>query len=270
MVWGQMLLAKYRAPVIAMLGIVFTGLQAAPPDARAAEIKVFCLPGMISVLEELGPKFERASGHKLAISFEVSRPMMRRIDAGDRFDVAITGTSEIGTPEIDNLISRGKVAADSRVAIARVGVGVWIRPGAPKPDIGTVDAFKRMLLAAKSVSYTKESGTGIYIAGLIERLGIAEKIRPKTKLLGGGGQNPRAVAAGDVEYGISVVSDGIGLPGVELLGLLPPEVQRWSVFVGGVAVDASDPAAARAFIKFLVSPENSSVLKAKGFDPVAR
>ena len=104
----------------------------------------------------------------------------------------------------------------------------------------------------------------------MKRLGIAEAMRPKTKLLGGGGQNPRAVAAGDVEYGISVVSDGMGLPGVELLGLLPQEIQRWAVFVGGVAVDAGDPAAARAFIMFLVSPENAPVLRAKGFDPVAR
>ena len=265
---GRMSWVGRVAPAIALLG--FALLQAAAFDARAAEIKVFSLPGMMTVLEELGPKFERATGYKLTISFEVSRPMMRRIDAGDRFDVAITGTSETGASELDTLISRGKVTADSRTVIARTGVGVWIRSGAPKPDISTIDAFKRTLLEAKSISYTKESGTGMYMAALMERLGIAEAMRPKTKLLGGGGQNPRAVAAGDVEYGMSVVSDGIGLVGVELLGLLPQELQRWAVFVGGVAADASDVPAARAFIKFLVLPENAAVLKAKGFEPAAR
>jgi molybdate transport system substrate-binding protein len=237
--------------------------------ACSAEIKVLSLPGMMTVLEELGPKFERASGHKLAISFLVPSPMLRRIDAGDKFDVVIIGTSDIGTPEIDGLINRGKVPANSRVAIARIGVGVWIRSDAPKPDISTVAAFKQTLLTAKSVSYTKESGTGLYLAALMRRLGIAEEMQPKTKLLGGGGQNPRAVAAGDVEYGISVVSDGIGLPGVALLGLLPPEIQRWSDFVGGISSDSTEAAASRAFIQFLTSPENYTVFKARGFEPIA-
>lgn len=259
--WIQWLLR--RRLFIAVLGAVLTLGAFTPPSARASEIKIFSLPGMMTAFEVLRPRFETQTGHKLAVEFLVTRPMMRRIDAGDKFDALITGISDI-----DDLISRAKIVAGSRLPLARTGIGVWIRPGEPKPNINTVEAFKRTMLEAKSISYTKESGTGIYMAGLMERLGIAEQMKPKTKLLGGGGQNPRAVASGEVQYGISIITDGIGLPGVELLGLLPQEIQRWSTFIGGVAVDASDRAAANAFIKFLALPENAPVLKAKGWEPI--
>ena len=209
---GQQLSLTRRALLIAMVGPILVLMGFASRVAGAAEVKLFSLPGMMTVFEELGPKFEAASGHKLVVAFEVNLPMMRRIDAGERFDAIITGISDF-----DNLISRGKLAADFRVGLGRVGIGVWICAGAPKPDISTVDAFKRMLLDAKSISYTKESGAGIYMASVMVRLGIADEMRPKTRLLGGGGQNPRAVAAGDVQYGISIVTDGLGMPGVELL-----------------------------------------------------
>ena len=108
------------------------------------------------------------------------------------------------------------------------------------------------------------------MAGLIERLGLADILKPKTRLMGGGGQNQRAVAAGEVEYGISIVSDGIGRSGVELLGVLPQEIQNWTVFVGGVSLDASDVPATRSFLKFLVSPETNPVMKANALERVAR
>lgn len=236
-----------------------------PRSASAADIKVFSLPGMMTAFEVLLPRFEGRTGHKLTATFLVNVPLMRRIDSGDRFDVVVTGI-----PDFENLIKRGKVISDSRVVIGRTAIGVWTRPGAPKPDISTVESFKKLMLASKSISYTKESGTGVYMARLMERLGIADEMRPKTRLLGGGGQNPRAVAAGEVEYGISIVTDGIGLPGVELLGLLPEEIQRWSIFVAGVATDVNDAAAAREFISFLSSVESASILKEKGWEPSAK
>lgn len=254
--------ARIPALFMTALGIAIGSSEGISP-ASAREIKVFSLPGMMTTFEELRPRFEHASGHKLAITFLVTAPLMRRIDAGDKFDALITGVSDI-----DALISRGKIVADSRLTLARTGIGVWIRPGEPKPDISTVEAFKRTMLEARSISYTKESASGIHMARVMERLGIAEQMRPKTKLLGGGGQNPRAVATGEVQYGISIITDGIGLPGVELLGLLPQEIQRWSIFVGGVAVDANDAMAARAFIKFLALPDNAPVLRAKGWEPI--
>jgi molybdate transport system substrate-binding protein len=250
---------------ILALGALLTAVELPSQTARATEIKVFCLPGMSRALDQLVPKFEALTGHKLATVFEVNRPMMRRIDSGDEFDVIIVLPSEI-----DELIKRGIVVENSRVTIARTGIGVWIQPSAPMPDISTVEAFKRALIEAKSISYTKESAAGIYLAGLMERLGIADEMRPKTKFLGGGGQNPRAVAAGDVQYGLSIVTDGIDLPGVVLLGPLPQEIQQWFVFVGGVSANARNPEAARDFVKFLASSENASVLKSKGWEPVPR
>ena len=250
---------------ITLLAVLFAILEAASPAAQATEIKVFSLPGLVGVFKEIVPTFENTTGHKLLVTFEVNAPIMRRIDSGEKFDVAI-----ITPTEINNLISRGKIVADSRVEVARVGIGVWVRAGAPKTDISSVEAFKQMLVEAKSISYTRESNTGVYMASLIERLGLADILKPKTRLMGGGGQNQRAVAAGEVEYGISIVSDGIGRSGVELLGVLPQEIQNWTVFVGGVAPDASDVPAARSFLKFLVSPETNPVMKANALERVAR
>ncbi len=250
---------------IAACAALFTILQAASPVAQAAEIRVISVPAFVGVFKQIVPRFESTTGHKVLVRFEVSGPMMRKIDSGEKFDIAIHGPQGV-----DLLISRGRIAADSRVDIARVGIGVWVRPGAPKPDISSVEAFKRMLIEAKSISYTKEGGAGVYMAGLIERLGLADIMKPKTTLLAGGGQNQDAVAAGKVEYGISVVSDGAGRSDVELLGPLPPEIQNWFVFVGGAAIDASDPVAARSFLKFLVSPEARLVMKAYALEPETR
>ncbi len=255
----------HSAWFITFLAVLCAILETASPAAQAAEIKVFSLPGLVGVFKEIVPTFENTTGHKLRVTFEVNAPIMRRIDSGEKFDVAI-----ITPTEINNLISRGKIVADSRVEVARVGVGVWVRAGAPKTDISSVEAFKQMLVEAKSISYTRESNTGVYMASLIERLGLADILKPKTRLMGGGGQNQRAVAAGEVEYGISIVSDGIGRSGVELLGVLPQEIQNWTVFVGGVAPDASDVPAARSFLKFLVSPETNPVMKANALERVAR
>jgi molybdate transport system substrate-binding protein len=250
---------------IAVCAVLLTILQSASPVAQAAEIRVISVPAFIGVFKEIVPKFENTTGHKVLVDFEVGGPLMRKIDSGERFDVAI-----IGPQSIDLLISRGRIAADSRVDIARVGIGVWVRPGTPKRDISSVEAFKRMLIEAKSISYTREGGAGIYMAGLIERLGLADIMKPKTRFMSGGGQNQDAVAAGVVEYGISVASDGAGRSDVELLGLLPREIQNWIVFVGGVAIGASDPASARSYLKFLVSPEARLVMKAYALEPETR
>lgn len=258
---SKILGGSYIATGAALLAI----LQAASSVAQAAEIRVISVPAFIGVFKEIVPKFESTTGHKVLVNFEVGGPLVRKIDSGEKFDVAI-----IGPQSVDLLISRGRIAADSRVDIARVGIGVWVRPGTPKRDISSVEAFKRMLIEAKSISYTREGGAGVYMAGLIERLGLADIMKPKTRFMSGGGQNQDAVAAGEVEYGISVVSDGAGRSDVELLGLLPPEIQNWIVFVGGVAIDASDPAAARIFLKFLASPAARLVMKAYAFEPETR
>jgi molybdate transport system substrate-binding protein len=230
------------------------------PIADAAEIRVISMPAMRGVMEELAPQFEAATGHKLSMRFALPSQAREALESG-AFDLVVHGPSTI-----DNLIEQNKVIRATRVDVARIAIGVAVRSGAPKPDISTVDAFKRTLLNAKSISYTQDSGTGIYLAGLMERLGIAEQMKAKTKLMGGGGQNPRAVAAGDVELGISLVGDILPIAGVELLGLLPAELQEYVVVTAGVGTKAQDPDAARALIGFLTAPSAIPILKAKGME----
>lgn len=245
-------LRRALAPVIVVL--------CAGQSLGAAEIRVFAMPGIKSVLDEIGPEFERSSGHKLFITYIPNIPMLRRIDEGDEFDFIVTNAEDI-----PKLVERRKVAPDTGTPLGRTGIGVWIRPGAQKPDISSVDRFKQLLLNAESISYTIETGTGQYMAQLIKQLGIADAVAPKTKLMHGGGENPRAAAAGDVQYGISIVSDGIGLPGVELLGLLPEEIQNWVTSVGAPAFASHDRGASKEFQKFLTSKDNAAAFRSKGW-----
>lgn len=243
---------------LAQVGLMILLTQG--PTAKAAEIRVLSLPGFKAVMDDLGPEFERTSGHTLVSQFGLPAQLKVPLDAGE-FDVRIV-SSDI----LDAQIKLGKIVAGTRTDIGRFVIGVAVRAGAPKPDISSVAAFKQALLNAKSISYTKESGTGIYLASLMERLGIAQEIKPKTKLLGGGGQNPRAVSAGEVELGISVISDILPVRGAELLGPLPPELQNYSVVSGGVGAMAKQPEAASALIKFITAPAAFPVIKAKGME----
>ncbi len=248
--------------VAALLTLTIPVAQEVPSEA--AQVKVLIFPGMSTVMEQLGSQFEGTTGHKLlplvGFDFQLKVPL----DAGD-FDVAIfTPTT------IDDLVKQGKVLANTRAEIARVGIGVAVKKGAPKPDISSAEAFKRALLNARSISYTKDSGGGKYVASLMERLGIAEEMKPKTKLMGGSGKNPRAVAAGEVEFGLSLISDIVPVAGVEVLGPLPPELQRYTIVVVGVGSTAKEPHAARALVNFLNSPAAIPVIKAQGMEPLIR
>lgn len=226
--------------------------------ADAAEIRVLCMPGMRAAMEELGPQFEGATSHKLSVRFGLPSQSREALDSG-AFDLVT-----LNSDAVDDLIKQNKVIRATRADVARMGIGVAVRAGAPKPDISTVEAFKRALLNARSISYTKDSAAGIYLANLMERLGIAEEMRPKTKLMGGG---PRAVAAGEVEFGLSVIGDILPVAGVELLGPLPPELQHYVVVTGGVGTTAREPEAAKALIRFLTAPAATPILKAKGLEP---
>jgi len=229
--------------------------------ADAAEIRVLCMPGMRAAMEELGPQFEGATGHKLSIRFGTPSQSREALESG-AFELV---TLDSGV--VDDLIKQNKVIRATRAVVGRMGIGVAVRAGGPKPDITTVEAFKRALLDARSISYTKDTGAGMYIADLMARLGIAEEMKPKTKLMGGGGQNPKAVAAGEVELGISVIGDILPVAGVELLGPLPPELQRYVAVTVGVGTTAREPEAAKALIRFLTAPTAAPILKAKGLEP---
>jgi molybdate transport system substrate-binding protein len=242
---------------IAMIGLA---AMLVPTAADAAEIKLISSVGMRAVLNELKPQFERASEHTLAITFGTAVPLKRQIDAGESFDIVIL------TPAmVEDLVKQGKVA--TKADVAKSGIGVAIRAGAPKPDIGTPEAFKRTLLNAKSIAYSKEGQSGTAMARLIERLGIAEEMKPKTVLETRSGQTAANVVEGKAELAFTLISEILPIAGAELAGPLPAELQNYVVFTAGIAPAAKDATAAKAFIDFLKAPAALPVLKAKGMEP---
>jgi molybdate transport system substrate-binding protein len=221
------------------------------------------MPGLRAAMEELGPQFEGATGHPVAIQFGLPTQLAAPL-ASNAFDVVAFNTDAIA-----GLMAQDKVRPETRADLARMGIGVAARVGAAQPDIGTANAFRHALLNASSISYTKDSAAGAYLAHLMQRLGIAEQMQPKTKLMGGGGENPRAVAAGEVELGLCVISDILPVPGVVLLGPLPPELQHEVTVTAAVGTHAAEPEAAVALIQFLTAPAAAAIYRAKGLAPTA-
>jgi molybdate transport system substrate-binding protein len=196
---------------------------------RAGPVKVLASNGVKAVLRELAPQFERSTGHNLAITFDRSSELKKRIEAGELFDVAIlTG------PMIDGLMQQRKVAAGTGANMARSGVGVAVRAGAPKPDIGTVEAFKRALLDAKSVAYTTEGASGVYFASVLQRLRIADAVQAKSKTQPGGAVG-ELVARGEAELAVPQISELLPVAGTEVVGPFPPELQSFTLFTAGLA-----------------------------------
>jgi molybdate transport system substrate-binding protein len=231
--------------------------------AKAAEVKIIAGGPLTAVFKELGPQFERDTGHKLVTRFAVTSVVKREIDAGDTFDLAISSTSGI-----DDWIKEGKIVAATRAVVAYAGLGVGVRAGAPKPDIGSVEASRRALLNAKSVAHGAESASAASFKGLLERLGIAEEMKPKLKPVVGGAV-VKSVTSGEVEIVVAVVPGIVAAPGVELVGPFPSELQTYISFTAGVSTGAKEPEAAQALIKFLTSPAAFAVIKAKGMHPGA-
>ncbi|MGZ9065735.1 MAG: molybdate ABC transporter substrate-binding protein [Burkholderiales bacterium] len=228
--------------------------------ARAAEIKVIAGVAMREIGEELAPVFERATGHKTDIWYGTTTAIRQRIEAGAAFDVALFGRTSL-----DEYTERGKIAAGTRTAIARVGMGVGVRAGALRPDISSVDAFKRALLNAKSLAYNPEGAGGIHLIQVSERLGIAEQIKAKARPVTKG--VVRAIADGTGELGFAFVNELLSAADVELVAPFPPELQRYNVFTAAAASAAEQPQAAEAFIRFLRSRAAVAVIKAKGMEP---
>jgi molybdate transport system substrate-binding protein len=251
--------------VVASANIVFMILLVQAAAAAAAEVKVIAGSGMSTVLGELGPQFEHTTGHKLLIQYGASGSLKRQIEAGEAFDVAI-----LPSAMIDDLIKQDRIAAGTRAEIGRVGMAVGVRSGAPEPDISSAEAFKRALLYAKSVTYAPEGATGIHLAQVFDRLGIAEQMKAKTKVQQAAPHAAQAVADGEAELAFATTINFLSVRGVELAGLFPPELQNWLVITAGVSAAAAQPDAARALIKHLTTPNAAGVIKAKGLEPVAR
>ena len=232
-----------------------------PGSATAADIAIFTTRAIATVLEKIGPEFERTTGHRLNITTDIAIRMVRRIQAGESFDFLVAAPGQI-----DQLIREGRILSETRTNLTRSGIGVEVRAGTPKPDISSVDAFKRALLAAKSIAYLKEGQSGVYLAGLLERLGVAEAIqskltRPETDTVS------ELVASGQIELGMVVITQILTTPGVELVGPLPPEIQSYITFTAGVSTTARNADAAKALLTFLTGPVALPVIRAQGMEP---
>jgi molybdate transport system substrate-binding protein len=242
---------------VARAASIFFLLAILTNAVNAAEVKVFTSRAIATVLDKIGPEFERTTGHTLNVISGFSPIFVKQINAGEPFDVVVSPPSTI-----DGLIKDGKVIAATRTNLVRSGVGVEVRAGAPKPDISSVEAFKRALLNAKSIGYLKVGG----VPQLIDRLGIADAIKSKVTMPDSDIVS-ELVAKGELELGVMVITQILTTPGVELVGPLPPEIQFYTVFIAGVSAGSKAPDAARELIKFLTSPTAIPVIKAQGMEP---
>lgn len=230
--------------------------------ASAAEIKVITSVGVKAILEELAPAFERTSGHKLKITYGTAVPLKRQIDSGETFDVVI-----LVPGMIDDLTKQGKIAAGTNANVAKSGIGVAIKQGAPKPDVSSTDAFKKTLLATKSIAYSKEGQSGAAMARIMERIGIAAEMAPKTILETRPGGVALNVVEGKADLAFNLISEILPVAGAELVGPLPAELQSYVIFTSGIGSTSKEAAATKAFVDFLKAPAAVPVLKAKGMEP---
>lgn len=225
--------------------------------AEAAEIRVLSTVGMQPATTELIAQFERETGHKIAVTYGLAAVLKTRFLEGAPADVLIlTG------PIVEDLVKQGKVAPGSKVDVARSGVGIGVKGGAPRPDISTPEALKSAVLAAKSIGFSKEGASGIAFAKVLERLGIAEQVRAKYRDTGT--KAGEMLVAGDIDLGAAQVPELMAVPGVDVVGPLPAELQTVTIFSVGLAAEAKEGGAARAFIQFLAGPAAAPVYKAKG------
>jgi molybdate transport system substrate-binding protein len=246
---------------ITAAAVLFLG---AGPQANASELKVLTAGAFRQVVDALVPDFEKQTGNKVSVDNGTTGQLTKRIEGGESFDVLV-----ITPTVVDEMIASGKLSPGSRVMLASVGVGVVVKEGAPKPDIGTVEAFKNALLAAKSVAYIDPASggsSGIYVEKLLVKLGIAGQIKSKAKLKQGG-HVADLIASGEAELGIHQISEIVPVKGVTLVGPLPSEIQSTTTYAAGLSAAAKDKEAAKELIQYLSGPDAAAVLKSKGMDP---
>jgi len=232
-----------------------------PPAASAAELIVLAGGSLTASLNDLGARFERATGHRLTMRFAGTPELIRLATASGPFDLGVV-TAEV----MKDAGARAKFAAAAPAAIARVGYGVAVRAGATKPDVSTPAALKTALLAAKSIALYPESAGGAYVMQVFARLGIADAMQAKLKPQATPSDIAKVVARGEAELGVFVTSV-LAAPGVEIAGPFPPELQNELVLVGALAADTNNADAAKAFLDYLRTPEAAAVFRAQGMTP---
>jgi len=246
--------------VVAGLAISF-GPRAPGLAAQVGEFRVFTTRSIATVLDKIGPDFERRTGRRLKVTSDVAVRMVRQIHAGEPFDFLVASPAQM-----DELIETGKIIPHTRTVLARSGIGVAVRAGASKPDVSSPDAFKRALLQARSIAYLKEGQSGVYIAGVFDRLGLADALRakltlPETDIVS------ELVSRGEIELGIVVITQILTTPGVALAGPLPPEIQSYVMFVGGISADSKSVDSAMELMTLLKSPAAISIMRSQGMEP---
>jgi len=244
-----------------MLSAFAAGLLFASSAVQAAEIKVLSGNGAKAAVHELCAQFERATGTKVDLHFEANADLAKKIEAGEPFDVAV-----LNPPVIDALTQKGRLVAGSRADIGRAGLGVAVRSGAPKPDISSVDAFKHTLLGARAVAYPGKGASGLYFVSLLDRMGIKAEMQGKLKPMAAE-DTVEVVARGDADMVVVVATRISDVPGVDLVGPIPDELQTRIGFAAGLSSSAKDVDAAKALIRFLTAPAAAATLRAKGVDP---
>jgi len=224
----------------------------------AEEIRVLSSVGIKAVVDELAPQFEKATKHKVTTVFGLAGAHKTKIEEGEPFDVAI-----LTPPLLDDLIAKGRISAASKSTIARTGLGLMIKADARKPDIGNVDAFKRTLLAAKSITFASAGASGVAFVATAKQLGIADAI--KTKPAASGEEVNANILSGSSDLAVLPISEILPVKGAELGGVFPADVQTYVIMAAGVNAKASGNAA-RDFVVFLMSPANNAVIKTKGME----
>ena len=256
--------ARAVAAIARAAGIALALLAAA--NTRAAEVNVLATTAMKSSLDALAPQFAAASGHTPRIAYGPSGALARRVADGEHADVVILAGG------IDDLIDRGKVVRATRTDVAAARIGVAVRKGAARPDISSPEAFRRTLLAARSVAFAGPASggaSGVYLRQVFERLGITAEVDAKARFARGGpdGMVSALVAAGEAEIGLQQISEILSVDGVDLVGPLPDALQTETVYAAGILAAAGQPEAAKALLAFLRTPVAASVLRSKGLEP---
>ena len=248
---------------IASLTVVATlwGAAVLSGMAQAADIKVLGTPGVREFYAELVAQFEKDTGHKVSTAWAGTVDVTKRISGGETVDLVIMAGNSL-----EELIRLGKIVPGSRVDVARSGIGVAVRAGAPKPDISSGEAVKQMLLAARSIAYSS-GPSGIYLAGLMQRMGIADQMKPKMKQIPPGEAVGDLVARGEAEIGFHQMSELLPVKGIDIVGPLPPDVQQITVFSAGLHAGAGNADAAQALVRFITAPAAAAVIKKHGMEP---
>ena len=247
-----------RLSALCLLAVPVWGFSGA---VRAADITVLCTQSLKTALVELAPHFERANGDRLLVTYDTSHNLKVMVEGGTPFDVVVL------TPAlVVALVQQGRVAEGSAVTIARTGVGVAVRKGAPRPDIGSAEALKRTLVEASSVAYSTSGASRSVFVAALRQLGIEDEVKARGKAVPKG-LTGEVVARGEADLAVQLMPELMAVPGVDVIGPFPPDVQSYVVLAGGISADTAQRERVKAFLAFLKSPAATAVIRAKGLDP---